>query len=166
MQDDVKDQIAALVPRLRRFARVLSGNREDADDIVQTACVKALAGLGQFTPGTRLDAWMYRIVRNSFLDRVRANGRRGEIADPDLLDQQSDGGLGARQADGRLMLAATRKAVAQLPPEQRAVLALVALDGLSYADAAAALDIPIGTVMSRLGRARKRLSHLVGGGEE
>ena len=155
MQDELRREIAALVPRLRRFARALAGSMDEGDDIVQTACVKALSGLDGFIPGTRLDSWMFRIVRDTFLDAVRSRRRRSFASDPDLLEQQSDGGLGARRAEDRLVLAEIRAAVAALPEDQRAVLALVAIDGLSYKEAAAALDIPIGTVMSRLARARE-----------
>lgn len=160
MQNDLRQEIAALVPRLRRFAGALAGNTADGDDIVQTACVKALSGLDRFTPGTRLDSWMFRIVQNCFLDSVRSR-RRSAVTDPELLERQSDGGLGARRAEDRLVLAELREAVAALPDEQRAVLALVAIDGLSYKDAAAALGIPVGTVMSRLARARAKLVHIV-----
>lgn len=163
MHDDLRREIAALVPRLRRFAGVLAGSTEDGDDIVQTACVKALSGLDRFTPGTRLDSWMFRIVRNTFLDVVRTRRRRPTVSDPDVLEQHSDAGLGARRAEDRLRLAEVRDAIAALPQEQREVLALVALDGLSYKDAAAALDLPIGTVMSRLARAREKLMHFAGG---
>ena len=163
MQDDLRRDIAALVPRLRRFARALAGNVDMGDDIVQTACVKALSSLDRFTPGTRLDSWMFRIVQNSYLDTVRSGWRRSTVSDPDLLARQSDCGLGARHAEDRLTLDRLRKAVAELPEDQRAVLALVAIDGLSYKDAAGALGVPIGTVMSRLARARAKLMHFAEG---
>ena len=162
MHEEIKREIAALVPRLRRFAGALAGSMEDGDDIVQTACIKALSGIDRFTPGTRLDSWMFRIVQNTFLDTVRSRSRRPNLGDPELLEQQSDAGLGARRAEDRLALAELRDAVAALPDEQRAVLALVAIDGLSYKDAASTLDVPIGTVMSRLARAREKLKHFAG----
>jgi RNA polymerase sigma-70 factor (ECF subfamily) len=163
MQDEIRREIAALVPRLRRFAGALAGNMDDGDDIVQTACLKALSGLDRFTPGTRLDSWMFRIVQNTFLDTVRSRRRWRTVGDPDLLESRSDGGQGARRAEDRLVIAELRDAVAALPDDQRAVLALVAIDGLSYKEAAAALDIPIGTVMSRLARAREKLLYLASG---
>jgi RNA polymerase sigma-70 factor, ECF subfamily len=163
MQDEIRRDIAALVPRLRRFAGALAGSMEDGDEIVQTACVKALSSLDRFAPGTRLDSWMFRIVQNAFLDSMRNRRRRATIGDTDLLEQQSDSGLGARQAEDRLRLAELRDAVAALPDEQRAVLALVAIDGRSYKEVAAALEIPIGTVMSRLSRARSKLMHFASG---
>lgn len=163
MQDDLRREIAALVPRLRRFARALAGNSDMGDDLVQTACLKALSRLDRFTPGTRLDSWMFRIVQTSHIDTVRSSWRRSTVSDPELLERQSDAGLGARQAEDRLTLERLRNGVAALPEDQRAVLALVAIDGLSYRDAAEALDVPIGTVMSRLARARAKLIHFVEG---
>lgn len=163
MEQDLRAEIAALVPRLRRFACALAGSLEEGDDIVQTACLKALTRLDQFTPGTRLDSWMFRIVQTSFLDSVRRRRQRGETADPDLLARHSDAGLGARAAEGRMLLARVRAEIAGLPEDQRAVIALVAIEGYSYKEAAAALGTPVGTVMSRLSRARARLMHLVEG---
>ena len=75
MSDELKVEIAALVPRLRRFAYALCGNREEGDDLVQTACVKALSRLEQYEPNSRLDSWMYRIVQNTYIDLVRHRGR-------------------------------------------------------------------------------------------
>ena len=161
MTQEIKAGIAALVPRLRRFAAVLSGSRDEGDDIVQTACVRALSRLDQFTPGTRLDSWMFRIVQTTFLDRVRSRKRRNETADPDAIERLSYGGLGARGPEDRLTLARVRAAMAELPEDQRAVMVLVAIEGYAYRDAAEALGIPIGTVMSRLARARARLLPLV-----
>ena len=146
--------IADLVPCLRRFAGTLCGNRADADDLVQIACEKALTRLHQFQPGTRLDSWMIRIVQTSFIDGLRAGRRVGTPAQPETLERLTDDGLGARRGDDRLHLIEVRRAVAGLPPEQRAVLALVAIESYSYKEAAEILDTPVGTVMSRLSRAR------------
>ncbi|MEM6488807.1 MAG: sigma-70 family RNA polymerase sigma factor [Pseudomonadota bacterium] len=157
MTEGLRDGIAALVPRLRRFAYVLTGNREEGDDLVQTACMKALDRQEQFHPGTRLDAWMFQIVRNQFLDERRRLARRGTPAGGDALDLVSDEGRAAAAAEDRLRLARVRTAVAALPVEQREVLALVAIEGRSYREAADVLSLPIGTVMSRLSRARARL---------
>lgn len=161
MPDSFRDDIAALIPRLRRFAHALCGDREDGDDLVQTACIKALSKSEQFTPGTRLDSWMFRIVQTTFLDDRRRAARRGPVHDPDT-EVLSDAGLGAASAEDRLTLARVRTEIAALPPDQRAVIALVALEGCSYKEAAHILEIPVGTVMSRLSRARARLAHLVG----
>lgn len=148
--------LVALVPRLRRFALSLAGNRQDADDLVQAACEKALRNAAQFVPGTRMDSWMYRIIQNLWLDDRRKSARHGAAVDPDeaLL---SDDGKAASLPQDRMMLAQTRKAMGELPEGQREVLALVAIEGLSYREVAETLQVPIGTVMSRLSRAREAL---------
>lgn len=160
---DIRHEIAELVPRLRRFARSLCRNRADADDLVQAACLRALERTGQFTPGTRLDAWMFRIVRSIRIDRARAEGRRGTQADPEELERISDHGLAARSVEDRLTLERVREAMSLLPEAQREVLALVCIEGYSYRDAAEVLGVPTGTVMSRLSRARQNLGEALGG---
>ena len=161
MSQEIRGEIAALVPRLRRFAYAICGNREEGDDLVQTACVKALSRLEQYQPGTRLDSWMFRIIQTTFIDATRRRKRRGEQSDPEVLERISDGGRGADQNEHRLLLARVREAIAALPEEQRAVIALVAIEGYSYKEAAAALEAPVGTIMSRLNRARARLLPLI-----
>ena len=162
MSDAFRTELASLVPRLRRFAYALTGTKDDGDDVVQAACIKALERWDQFQPGTRLDSWVFRIIQTAWIDRVRWNQRRGPVVDPDDLPESSDEGIGARRAEGRLALDRVRAAMARLPEEQRAVLALVAIEGLSYAETAKVLSIPAGTVMSRLARARGRLADLLG----
>lgn len=161
MEDDIRGEIAALVPRLRRFAYAICGNRDEGDDLVQTACVKALSRLEQYQPGTRLDSWMFRIIQTTFIDATRRRKRRGEQVDPELLERISDDGRGADQNEHRLLLARVRTAIAALPEDQRAVMALVAIEGYTYKEAAIALETPVGTIMSRLSRARARLLPLV-----
>ena len=155
------DQLTALVPRLRRFARALTASREEAEDLVQDALERALSRLDQWQPGTRLDSWMYRIIQNLRRSQVRSPAlrKRGEMPP----DDQIAGVDGAGEAEGRLFLRDVRRAFGQLPADQRAVLTLVCVDGLAYREAAEVLDIPIGTVMSRLARARMELHRLVGG---
>jgi RNA polymerase sigma-70 factor, ECF subfamily len=150
-----KDLIA-LVPKLRRFALSLCGNAHDADDLVQSACEKALRNAAQFQPGTRMDSWMYRIIQTLWLDDLRKRKLRGAPVDP-MEIAIGDDGKAARLPEDRLMLAQTSAAMASLPAAQRAVLSLVAIEGLSYQEAADVLDVPIGTVMSRLARARDSL---------
>jgi len=157
---DLGRELAELTPRLRRFAWSLTGSRDEGDDLVQAGLAKALASQRQFQPGTRLDAWTFRILRTLWIDRLRAAARRPSVHDPDAVEALSDEGAGARAAEARIDLARVRAAMARLPPEQREVLALVAIEGLSYRDAAEALDAPIGTVMSRLARARARLAEM------
>ncbi len=149
-----------LVPRLRRFAYALSGSRDVGDDLVQSACERALKNAAQFVPGTRMDSWMFRIIQNLWLDQRRRLRVRGAQIDPDLV-VLSDEGLGARQAEDRATLDKVRATVDALPEDLRLVLALVALEGHSYREAADILEIPIGTVMSRLSRARAQLLPLV-----
>lgn len=141
------------MPRLRRFALSLAGNARDADDLVQAACEKALRNAAQFMPGSRMDSWMYRIVQTLRLDDRRRITRRGATVDPDDA-HLSDEGKAASLPEDRLMLARTRAAMAELPEGQREVLALVVIEVLSYREVAETLDLPIGTVMSRLSRAR------------
>lgn len=159
--ENVKEELVALTPRLRRFAWALTRSREDGDDLVQAGLVKALQSLAQYEPGTRLDAWMFRILRTGWIDRGRAARRRPTVHDPDAVEAMSDGGAAARGAEARVMLARTRDAMATLPDEQREVLVLIAIEGLAYREAAETLGVPVGTVMSRLSRARAKLSALL-----
>ncbi|NBE08541.1 RNA polymerase sigma factor [Paragemmobacter ruber] len=156
MQDRFRQDLVALVPKLRRFAYSLTGNRQDGDDLVQAACEKALRNAAQFQAGTRMDSWMYRIIQTLWIDDRRSHQRRGTAMDPDDADL-SDEGKAASLPEDRMMLAQTRAAMAALPEAQRTVLALVAIEGLSYRETAETLDIPVGTVMSRLSRAREAL---------
>lgn len=157
MADRLREDLIELLPRLRRIGHAIAGSAADGDDLVQAACEKALARADQFREGTRLDAWVITIMRNHWLDHVRSSAERRR-APAEVAEERDDAGLGAARAEHRLMLERTRQAMGALPEEQRMVLALVALDGRSYRDAAEALDIPVGTVMSRLSRARLALS--------
>lgn len=156
MADAFRRDLVALVPKLRRFARSLVGHAQDADDLVQAACEKALRNADQFTAGTRMDSWMYRIIQNLWLDDRRRARMRGTAVDPDDA-YLSDEGKAAQLPEDRMMLAQARSAMLTLPEGQREVLSLIAIEGLSYKEAAEVLDLPIGTVMSRLSRAREAL---------
>ena len=160
MSEELPQQLVALLPRLRRFAYSLTGSKDDGDDIVQSACVRALSRLHQWQPGTRLDSWMFRIIQTTWIDRLRAKRVRGEDHDQDVVETLV-GDDGRRQTESRLMLSRVRQAIGRLPEDQRSVLVLVAVDGLSYREASDILDIPLGTVMSRLARARRRLHELL-----
>jgi len=152
--------MVTIVPRLRRFAYALTGNLDDADDIVQETCLRALARLEQWQPGTRLDSWMYRIAQNIWIDRGRASKVRGETVDLDEAHQFHS--VDGRQVmDARLTLRDAISGIAQLPPEQQILIALICVNGLSYKEAAEIADIPIGTVMSRLARARSALHEIL-----
>jgi RNA polymerase sigma-70 factor (ECF subfamily) len=157
-----KALLLAAIPRVRRFAYALTGAPDGADDLTQTALVRALAQIDRFEPGTRMESWLMRIVYHAAVDDARRRKRRGPHADvadvPDLI-----GADGRRDTVAHLDLAAARNAMARLPEDQRAVLTLVALDGMSYQEAAETLEIPIGTVMSRLSRARRAVARAVDG---
>lgn len=161
MANSFQRDLVDLVPKLRRFAFGLTGARADADDLVQAACERALKNRERFQPGTRMDSWMYRIVQNLWLDDRRRGQVRGHRVDPDDA-HLSDAGKAARAPEDRLMLEQVRTAMDELPEPQRAVLALVALEGLSYRETAEVLEVPIGTVMSRLARAREALHRRIG----
>ena len=153
----------ALLPRLRRFALALSGRSADADDLVQDTVERALRNLDRFTPGTRLDSWMFRIAQNLWIDRLRANKvRAGTVNLDDAPDASVDG---VRAAEAHALLSATLRALGELPQEQREVVALVLIEGMPYREAAEVLDVPIGTVTSRLARARDSLAARVLGGD-
>jgi RNA polymerase sigma-70 factor (ECF subfamily) len=149
------DQLVALLPRLRRFARGLAGSAAEADDLVQAACERALAREHQFQEGTRFDSWMFRIVQTIWIDQIRARDVRKE--DGGVVEERQGSDEPVRRVEARLALAEVRRAVERLPIEQRTTLMLVTVDGLSYKEAAAAANVPVGTIMSRLARARLAL---------
>ena len=160
---DFRVQLVGLLPRLRRFALTLSTTAHDADDLVQGAVERALRHADAWEPGTALDSWMYRIVQNLWRDELRAHRRRAEPLDEVTEVMGEDG----REVNlNRIQWHETRAAMNGLPEDQRVVLTLVVLDGLSYQQAAETLDVPIGTVMSRLSRARARMAERLGGSTE
>jgi RNA polymerase sigma-70 factor (ECF subfamily) len=153
-------ELVTLVPRLRRFAYALTGSIDLGDDLVQSACERALRNAAQFQPGTRMDSWMFRIIQNLWLDDRRRRVVRGTTVDPEVVTL-SDDGREAQRTEDRITLERVRATVDALPDELRLVLTLVALEGHSYREAADMLEVPIGTVMSRLSRARSKLLPLV-----
>ncbi len=153
---DVREEMVALLPRLRRFAHGLAANRDDADDLVQEACERALVRLDQWEAGTRLDSWMYKIIQNLWYDRLRSRKVRGEQVDEDELALQADENA-HRLPEVRDTFAQVSGLLDRLKPEQREVLMLVCVESYSYQEAADILQIPVGTVMSRLSRARLQL---------
>ncbi|MDX2307337.1 MAG: RNA polymerase sigma factor [Hyphomicrobium sp.] len=161
MGADVRDELVSLLPRLRRFAHALSGSRDEAEDIVQSAVEKALGRLDQFELGTRLDSWMFQIVRTTWIDRHRRASRRPQAAGDGEIDNVSFDARIHEQAEARMSLEIIRTEMTKLPEEQREILALVTVDGMSYQEAASSLGIPIGTVMSRLARARRKLADAI-----
>jgi RNA polymerase sigma-70 factor (ECF subfamily) len=157
--------IVALLPRLRRFAAGLTGSVQEGDDVVQTACLRALERYHQWEPGTRLDSWMFRIIRNLWLDRGKSAWNRLVRSDPDALVEIPDHSLD-QQLEVRDELSCARAAIAALPEAQREVLLLVTVEGLTYEAAADILGVPLGTVMSRLARARVAVARRVRGETE
>lgn len=153
--------VQRLIPRLRRYALALTGHRDAADDLTQDTLERAWRKRALWQPGTDLRAWLFSVMHN-----VWVNGVRG--ARPTVSLEADDAGAVASEAtpasaaEGGIVLAELQRALLQLPDEQRAVLLLVGLEQLSYAETAAALDVPIGTVMSRLARAREHLRQRLG----
>ena len=142
------------IPALRRYAYALLREREAADDLVQDTLERAVAGWSRRRPDGDVRAWLFAIERNVFLQAMRRRGRAGPHVGMEALDAVPAPGADQAAAVGaRDVLAG----LDSLPEEQRSVLLLVAVEDLSYAEAAAILAIPIGTVMSRLSRARERL---------
>ena len=145
-----------------RFAMALTRSRHEAEDLTQAACERALARVGQWQPDTRLDSWMFRIMQTIWLNDLRAKGVRTRHR-AELAARESSATPAA--AEGRLMLAQVAEKVLELPAEQRMVLMLVTVEGFSYREAAEIADVPIGTVMSRLARARLGLMKAIGESE-
>ena len=145
-----------LMPRLRRFARALTGSWHQADDLVQDTIVRAMASWNDATRLIHMEGWLLRIMRNAWIDMQRARRVRLEYADAFRMWSRS----ASNDEDAtvaRLTLGTVEAALRSLPEDQRTVLLLVCVEELSYAQAAAVLDIPVGTVMSRLARGRATL---------
>jgi RNA polymerase sigma-70 factor, ECF subfamily len=158
----VRDEIVALLPRLRRYCLALTRSADAGDDLTQSTIERALSRIDQWQDDTRLDSWMFRIAQNIFIDEIRARKRRGVEVDVDVLETVS-GDDGRQILEGRSDLECARQAINALSDDQRALVALVIIDGQSYKQAAEILDIPIGTVMSRIARARHAIDTFVNG---
>lgn len=153
----MKDDLLKAVPALRAFAMSLSGNPDRADDLVQETLLKAWAGRNSFTPGTNVSAWLFTILRNVFYSDHRK--RRREVED-------AEGQLASRMAthpaqDGHMDLVDFREALQHLLPDQREALILIGGSGLSYEEAAEICGCAVGTIKSRVNRARNRLAELL-----
>jgi RNA polymerase sigma-70 factor (ECF subfamily) len=153
-------ELLTLVPRLRRFARSLARDQADADDVLQVALERALKSQAQWAPGTRLDAWMIRIVRNCWIDEVRSRARRARTFLPEEEGQLVGVDM-QNEIEARAEMHAVDRAMESLSAEQREVIALVLVEGLAYKEAAELLDIPIGTLTSRLTRGRQALVQML-----
>jgi len=146
-----RDQVVVHIPRLRRYARALVGDPGAADDLVQDTLERALGKFHLWKPGTDLRAWLFTIMHNVFVNHVRRRRELGVLDDEALERPVRD------SQDGTLALRDLQRGLERLPADQREVLLLVVLEDMSYQEAATALGVPIGTVMSRLSRARDRL---------
>ncbi|MEM5583870.1 MULTISPECIES: sigma-70 family RNA polymerase sigma factor [unclassified Roseibium] len=156
-----KQDLVDIIPRLRAFARSISGDRDRADDLVQETLAKAIANKDKFTEGTNLTAWLITILRNQYYSVGRKMQR--EVADPDgehaaTLESKP-------QQAGHLELKDFLSALQVLPDDQREALILIGASGFSYEEAAGILDVKVGTVKSRVSRARLRLEELMNGNE-
>src|SRR3984957_1993905 len=150
---NVHEQIVALLPRLRRFARGLTRNPHDADDVVQIAVERALKRLDQWRSDARLDSWMFKIVRNAWIDELRSRGRRDKI----FVPEEAGENIGTESMERETALMSVQAAMARLPEDQRIAVSLVLVEGLPYKEAAEVLEVPIGTLTSRLARGREAL---------
>ena len=148
--------LLACIPRLRRYARALLGHGADADDLVQDCLERAWSRRELYRPGSDLRAWLFTVMHNLFVNRYRANRRRAAT-----VTLEADTLVAPESAESAHTVNDIERALQELPPAQREVLLLVALEQLSYDEVAAALDIPRGTVMSRLHRAREKLRTLL-----
>lgn len=154
--DEIQSRMIELLPRLRRFALALTGDKDKADDLVQDTCERALSHLDQWQPGTSLDSWMYRITQNIWIDHHRSRKSHGE--QQQIKEVAELPGVDGRHfTEMRLTLAAVTESISRLPADQQVLVAMVCVEGIPYKEAAAILGIPIGTVMSRLSRARQTL---------
>jgi RNA polymerase sigma-70 factor (ECF subfamily) len=162
---DLQREMLDYLPRLRRYARALISNRELADDLVQDTIERALGHLDQYQSGTDLRAWLFTIMHNVFANQARRASTRGvHVA---LDDQDQDSGDFAVRSNpmSSLEVRDLDYALQRLPLDQRQVVLLVGLEQMSYAEVALALEVPIGTVMSRLSRGRERLRALMAGNQ-
>lgn len=155
--DEFQTGLVDLLPRLRRFARVLARSDADAHDLVQETVERALARRGGFHPGTRLDSWAFTIMRRIFIDQTRSHARWARVVSPadDLTPNVADPAMAGEELRAEAL--AVRDALHALPDDQRLAVALVLIDGLSYAEAAQVMGVPAGTLTSRLVRGRQTL---------
>ena len=153
-----REELIGLLPRLRRFARSLTRSVPDADDLVQIAIERALSRFDQLRPDSQLSSWMFGILRNAWIDENRVRIRRNQHFAPAELGEN----VADPTADQHAEVASVVELVARLPDEQREVVSLVLVEGLSYKEAAQIINVPIGTVTSRLARARDALQAMLG----
>jgi RNA polymerase sigma-70 factor (ECF subfamily) len=157
LNPSLRDAMLAAVPSLRAFAISLSGNIDRADDLVQETLLRAIANIDSFQPGTNMSAWMFTILRNLFRSEYRK--RRREVEDTD--GSYAESLKSHPEQSSRLEFQEFRTALGKLPPDQREALILVGASGFSYEEAASICDCAVGTIKSRVNRARTRLADLL-----
>lgn len=155
------DDLTALLPRLRRFARGLTQDAADGDDLCQATIERALRARDQWQVGTRLDAWVYRIMRNQWIDEVRARTRRAQTFAGEE-EGLAVGDAGDRAIESHVELGQVGRALETLPDEQREAVMLVLVEGFAYREAAEIIGCPLGTLTSRLVRGREALMQVLG----
>jgi len=155
---ELREAVLLTIPRLRAFAISLTGNSDRADDLVQDTLLRGLSNLDRFQPGTSIQAWLFTILRNLFYSAHRKRRREVEDLDGGLADKLSS----PPEQPGHLDMQDLREALKQLPPEQLEALLLVTVQGFSYEAAAQICGVRVGTIKSRINRARARLSELMG----
>jgi RNA polymerase sigma factor (sigma-70 family) len=156
-----EEGLTELLPRLRRFAHTLSRNTPDADDLTQATIERALRSRAQWEPGTRLDSWLYRIMRNLWIDTVRSRRRKEDLHAP--VEQAEEIGADPRSAiEASIDLQKVMATMQRLPDEQREIVALILIEGVGYRECSEILGLPIGTVSSRLVRGRTALLQMIG----
>ncbi|HEV2550462.1 MAG TPA: sigma-70 family RNA polymerase sigma factor [Stellaceae bacterium] len=156
--EDLRQLIEAEIPRLRRYARALMRSRDRADDLVQDTIVRGLEKLHLYQPGTNLRAWLFTMMHNHYVNAVRRSARRGHEIEVEKVPLK----LRPSQIE-RLELRDLERAIASLPDEQRTTLLLISLEGMKYEEVAQICDVPVGTVRSRLSRARTALHQMLEG---
>src|SRR6201988_3680650 len=157
LTDALRDDILASVPSLRAFAISLCGNGDRADDLVQETLLRALANIDSFQPGTNMSAWLFTILRNHFRSEYRKRRREVEDGDGSYAETLKS----HPEQYGRVEFEEFRTALAKLPPDQREALVLVGASGFSYEEATTICECAVGTIKSRVNRARTRLSELL-----
>lgn len=154
-----EQELLDLLPRLRRFAAGLAGNPADGDDLCQMSLERALANRSKWQEGTRLDSWMYRIMRNIWIDEGRAGSRRRQT----FVAEEAGAGRGGEGAqEAAVELSYVDRAMQKLPPDQREAVLLVMVEGYAYKKAAEIVGCPVGTLNSRLVRGRDALMAMLG----
>ena len=158
VSQELREGLIGNIPALRAFAYSLSGNATRADDLVQETMVKAWANFHSFQEGTNLRAWLFTILRNEFYSQMRKKGREVEDADGQIAERQAV--LGNQES--HIELEELKTALTKLPDDQREAIVLVGASGMAYEEAAAICGVAVGTMKSRVSRARKKLAELLG----